>query len=114
MNRYMMLIYGTGEGLMELPEAERNAHMQKWGAWTDELMAKGKYAAGDPVGPEARTVSGAGATVREGFGVPDKQYAIGGYYIFNADSLDEATELAKGCPALEFDGTVEVRPVVEM
>ena len=37
--------------------------------------------------------------------------SVGGYSIVKADSLDEATEMAKGCPALEFGGMVEVREI---
>jgi hypothetical protein len=33
--------------------------------------------------------------------------------IVEAASLDEAAELAKGCPILELDGSVEVRPVLD-
>lgn len=33
--------------------------------------------------------------------------------VFEATSLEEAAELAKECPIFEFDGSVEVRPVLE-
>jgi hypothetical protein len=36
---------------------------------------------------------------------------IGGFSIIEADDLDEAAELSKGCPILEVGGSVEVRPV---
>ena len=34
---------------------------------------------------------------------------VGGFFIIKAASLEEATELAKGCPDLPLDGSVEVR-----
>ena len=37
--------------------------------------------------------------------------SVGGYTIVKAASLDEATELAKGCPAISFGGNVEVREI---
>lgn len=40
--------------------------------------------------------------------------AIGGYIIIKANSIDEAAELAKGCPILLIKGNVEVRTVVPM
>jgi hypothetical protein len=40
--------------------------------------------------------------------------AIGGYIIVNANSIDEAAEIAKGCPILHIGGNVEVRTVVAM
>jgi hypothetical protein len=39
--------------------------------------------------------------------------ALGGYYLFEADDLDAAIELAARIPAVRMGGAVEVRPVVE-
>jgi hypothetical protein len=39
--------------------------------------------------------------------------ALGGYFIFEADDLDAAIELASQVPAAWMGGAVEVRPVVE-
>jgi hypothetical protein len=36
---------------------------------------------------------------------------IGGYTVISAKSLDEATEIARGCPFLPVGGTVKIRPV---
>jgi hypothetical protein len=37
--------------------------------------------------------------------------SVGGYTVVKADSLDEAVELAKGCPILTVGGNVEVREI---
>jgi hypothetical protein len=39
--------------------------------------------------------------------------ALGGYYLFEADDLDAAIELASRIPAARMGGAIEVRPVVE-
>ena len=39
--------------------------------------------------------------------------ALGGYYLFEADDLDAAIELASRIPAARMGGAVEVRPIVE-
>ncbi|HEY4450730.1 MAG TPA: YciI family protein [Solirubrobacteraceae bacterium] len=39
--------------------------------------------------------------------------ALGGYYLLEADDLDEAIELAARIPAARLGGAVEVRPLVE-
>ena len=39
--------------------------------------------------------------------------ALGGYFIFEADDLDAAIELAARIPAARLGGAIEVRPVVE-
>jgi hypothetical protein len=40
--------------------------------------------------------------------------SIGGYSIVKAESLEEAVELAKGCPILTAGGNVEVREIDAM
>lgn len=49
--------------------------------------------------------------------VTDGPYAeskdlVSGTLIVEAASLDEAAEFALGCPIFEYDGSVEVRPVL--
>jgi len=39
--------------------------------------------------------------------------ALGGYFVFDADDLDAAIEVASRVPAARMGGAVEVRPVVE-
>jgi hypothetical protein len=38
---------------------------------------------------------------------------VGGYYLYEADDLDAAIELAARIPAARMGGAIEVRPVVE-
>ena len=39
--------------------------------------------------------------------------ALGGYFVYEADDLDAAIELASRVPAARMGGAVEVRPVAE-
>ncbi|MCW2969917.1 MAG: hypothetical protein JWO23_1044 [Solirubrobacterales bacterium] len=39
--------------------------------------------------------------------------ALGGYYLFEADDLDAAIELAARIPAARLGGAIEVRPLVQ-
>jgi hypothetical protein len=39
---------------------------------------------------------------------------VGGYLIVKANSLDEAMQIAKGCPNLLYGGKVEVREVMQI
>jgi hypothetical protein len=39
---------------------------------------------------------------------------FGGFYVIQADDLDEVLELAAVIPALRFGGSVEIRPVAEL
>ena len=39
---------------------------------------------------------------------------VGGFFIINANSLEEAVEIAKDCPDYEYNGSVQVRQVMKM
>jgi hypothetical protein len=43
----------------------------------------------------------------------DTKEVFGGYYVIEADNLDQAIELAGRIPAARLGGAIEVRPVVE-
>lgn len=87
--------------------------MQKWMSWFRELGASGNLKdGGQPLEPEGKVVNGKSA-------VTDGPYAetkdlVGGYTLIEADTLAQAAELAKGCPILERQGIVEVRPVMKI
>jgi len=89
---------------------EVQAHMAEWGVWMQGLAEKGQLIDGLPL-------KAAGKQVTNGNVVTDGPFAegaeiVGGYLMVNASSLDEATELAKGCPVLDSeDGHVEVREI---
>lgn len=87
--------------------------MKPWQDWMATLAAAGKLA--DP----GNRLSGDGRVVKPGKVISNGPYietkeAIGGYITVNADSIDEAAELAKGCPILSLNGSVEVRMIVAM
>jgi len=84
-----------------------------WGTWIGELSKRGQFKGGDPLEPGGKQVKGKKKTVVDGPFAEAKDL-IGGYLLVTADSLDDAAELARGCPSLELDGTVEVRPIRKM
>lgn len=85
-------------------------HMQEWMNWMGGLQQKGVLVAADPLLPTGKQVIGSGKKVSEG---PYKQSEelVGGYLIVNANSIDEAVEISKGCPIFLENGKVEVRPI---
>jgi hypothetical protein len=94
----------TGGQMAETPAAQEQA-MQAWGAWFGTL--------GDSV-TDMGTPFGSSATVSSG-GIADGGAAgAGGYSIVSADSLSDATAMAKGCPVLAGGGAVEVYEAIPM
>ena len=88
---------------------ERQEHFQKWAAWFKELGAKGHLKNyGHPLENEGKVVRGK-TMVNDGPYAEAKD-VVGGYSIIEAKDLEQAAEVAKGCPILEIGGSVEVRP----
>lgn len=88
--------------------------MQRWLGWMRELEKQGHLKeSGQPLEATGMTVIGKSKAVTDGPFAEAKDL-IGGYSIITAKDLSEAAELAKGCPILDGDGSVEVRPVRKM
>ena len=97
----------------QLSPEQRMQLTKQWNDWYDGLATRGKVQHGRPLAPQGRVVSGArGQRVTDGPYAEAKE-AIGGYFFLNVADLDEATEIAKGCPGLPLGLTVEVRPIAE-
>jgi hypothetical protein len=115
MEKFMLLfrgsdVYQPGQS----PEAFQ-ALKQKLLHWVGELSEKGLHVASEPLQPTGKQVNGAKKTVTDGpFG--EARQVVGGCTIVQARDIDEAIEIAKGCPVLESNATIEVRPIqnVEM
>lgn len=66
-------------------------------------------------GPETATTVRVqdGSTLTTDGPFAETKEAIGGYFLFQADNLGAAIELAARIPAARMGGAIEVRPVVE-
>ena len=110
---YMLLFRGTGWD-KNLPPEEVRQVVTDWYAWFDGLVSEGKCLSGHPLASEGKVVSGAkGRAVADGPFAESKE-AIGGYFYLRVADINEALEIAKRCPGLDYGLEVEVRPVAEM
>ena len=108
MNEFVFLYRGGEAG--RSPERMQQT-MQKWMAWFKELAEKGHVIdRGQPLEGAGKLVRGNKKTVTDGPFAEAKD-VIGGFTLIKARDLDHAAELSKGCPILEVDGSVEVRPI---
>ena len=115
MEKFMLLfrgsdVYRPGQS----PEALQ-ALKQKLLHWISDLSKKGVHVASEPLQPTGKQVSGTKKTVTDSpFG--EVKEIIGGCTIVQAKDINEAVEIAKGCPILESNANIEVRPIqkVEM
>ena len=90
---------------------QRQKQMEKWVAWFQELRTSGHLKEpGHPLEPTGKVVNGATKVIKDGPFAETKD-VVGGYIVVEANDLNHATELSKGCPILEGGGSVEVRPI---
>jgi hypothetical protein len=109
-SEYMLLFRGTDWHKGLSPE-EIQQVVTQMNAWLARLTAEGKAKAGKPLVQEGKIVSQKkGQQVADGPFAESKE-AIAGFFLLEVGSLDEAAEIAKDFPGLNYGATVEVRPV---
>jgi hypothetical protein len=109
MANFMFVYRHATDTFGKMSPEELQQHMQKWHAWLNEGFQKGWLVnPGDGLKKEGRVVN-ARKVVTDGPFVEAKEI-VGGYTVVQADDIDAAAEIAKGCPCLLMGGTVEVRP----
>ncbi|MEP6615065.1 MAG: YciI family protein [Ginsengibacter sp.] len=111
MQDFLFLFRG---GNVPLSPEESQAHMQRWMQWMGDLGKEGKFVGAQPLNKTGKQVKGTSKVISDGPFMEGKEM-VGGYLICKAGSYEEALEISKGCPILEFDsGIVEVREIAEL
>src|SRR5262245_37263577 len=107
MAKFLFVYRGASDAHAKMAPEELQQQHEKWFAWISEGMEKGwMIDAGDGLTGEGRVVKA--KVVIDGPFVEAKEI-VGGFSIVQADTVEAAAQLAKGCPGLKVGGTVEVR-----
>ncbi len=113
--KYMALIYSAPDAGPKYGTPEFEAMMKGYFAANEAFKAAGVYVSGDGLqGVEAATslrIRGGKTETMDGPFAETKE-ALGGYYIFDCDNLDDALKYAAMIPTAEY-GTIEVRPLMD-
>ena len=111
--KYMLLIYADEQLWTESERAQCYGESTQL---AQLLQANGKYLSANPL---QSVVTATSVQVRDGRRVvTDGPFAetreqLGGYFLVEANNLDDAIEIAEKIPAAR-KGTVEIRPLVEI
>ena len=108
-SEYLLIFRNTGWH-KDLSSEEILENMARFTRWFERLNNAGKFKGGGPLGHSGKILANRNA-VTDGPFVESKE-AIAGFFIIRADSLEQAVEVARDCPGLEFGQTVEVRAMV--
>jgi len=111
--QYMLLVYDDQTSWQELGEDERNALYAEYGAVAQHKSTK-HSAQLHPTGAAKTVRVKDGSTLVTDGPFAETKETLGGYYLVEADSIDDALKLAAKIPSARLGGSIEVRPVMEM
>jgi hypothetical protein len=107
-SEYLLLFRNTSWHKDLSPE-EIQQNMARFTAWFERLSNEGKFKGGGPLMHDGKIIARRNAVTDGPFA--ESKEAIAGFFIIQADSLEQAVEIANGCPGLQFGQTVEVRAI---
>jgi hypothetical protein len=112
MDKFLFLFRSVPVAQRGLSPEQMQAAMQKWIDWKDQLAKDGHIKSwGDRMDATGKVVRGKTKSITDGPYVEVKD-SIQGYLVIEAADMDQAVELAQGCPILDVDGSVEVRQFI--
>jgi len=113
MKNYLITIFNTPEAeehWQSMTPQEMQAGLAQYMAYSEKLREEGRLVAAEGLSMNGSTLklNNGNVEVTDGPYILAKEL-VGGFYYIAANSLAEATEIAKTCPGLMHGGTVEVR-----
>ncbi len=110
--KYALLIYSKPGSHEELPEDESKSVFAEYMALREDPRCL-DGAGLQPVETATTVRVQDGQTLTTDGPYAETKEVFGGYYVYDADNLDQALELAARIPAARMGGAIEVRPVME-
>jgi hypothetical protein len=111
MKKFVLLIRGEDQ-FAQLSPAEMQATVQKYSLWAKRLRDENRLVDAEGLDRTGRVLTSEGGVVTDG-PFPETRELVGGYYIYTAESMDEAVAIGRDCPALGYGAAIEIRPVVD-
>ena len=110
--KYALLIYDLPDTYEKMPEDEHGSVMGEYQAINDQSnVVGGARLAPGTTATTVRVQNGDTLTTDGPFA--ETKEVLGGFFLLEADDIDEALEVAARIPAARLDGAIEVRPIVE-
>ena len=106
-----ILLIRRADRIKELSPAEIQSVVDKYRAWAQKMRDENRLVDAEGLSGQGHVLESEGGVITDGPFVESKE-AIGGYYIFTADSEEEAIAISRECPAMTIGGSIELRPVM--
>ncbi|MBC9932895.1 YciI family protein [Chitinophaga qingshengii] len=110
MKNFLLLFRADSTQAAKRSPEEMQASTKKWMDWIGSIAAQNKLV------DRGNRLEHTGKVLRGNNVVTDGPFTeiketLGGYTMVSAGSLEEAVEMANGCPILQMGGSVEVREI---
>ncbi len=116
MASFMLIARDGPQDFADVSPEDMQRIIEKYVAWGTKLEEAGKKRAGSKLRDgEGRVLRGDGSklTVTDGPFSETKEI-VGGYWMIDAADYDEAIELARDCPHIEYGASLEIREVEQV
>ena len=111
--QYMLLVYDDTTAWPQMSDEEYQGIYEEYAAVArDKATKHSAQLQGTETAKTVRVKNG-NALVTDGPFAETKE-TLGGYYLVEADSIEEAAKIAERIPSARIGGSIEVRPLVEM
>ncbi|OQP61875.1 transcription initiation protein [Niastella vici] len=112
MKEFLLIFRQPSYDFSNVSPTEMQALTKKWQDWVGGLVEQGKLVStGIRLATEGKVLR-KGGVITDGPFVEIRE-RLGSFATVKAENLEEAVTLAHGCPALDADGSVEVRPIFQ-
>lgn len=109
MEKFMLIFHG-GINQDASPQDLQN-NMGKWMEWVEKLNKESRYVSGEALLPGGKLVTGNNAATDGPY--TEGKEVVGGFFVIQANTIEEAIEECKHYPDFQYGGQVQVRPVVK-
>jgi hypothetical protein len=110
MAKFAVLMRENDHAWSKMSPEEQQTLLKRYFAWAEELRNAGRLEGGEPLKDGGRILRLEKGQVVDGPFTETKE-VLTGFFFITALDLAEATEVARGCPALLHGETVELREI---
>jgi hypothetical protein len=112
--KFMLLLWDEEGQWADMSEEETAAEMARWEEYTNQIVAAGAMVSGEGLQPSATSktlrIENGERVVSDGPFAETKEQ-LGGFYVIECGSVDEALDWAAKAPSAD-QGATEIRPVI--
>lgn len=94
-----------------ITDEKLNALIKAHSDWAKKLSSRGIFESGNGIGPEGVLIEKRDGKLQT-VALRDTKEGVGGYYIINAENMEQAIAIGKECPTFDEGDIIEVRPVM--